>query len=29
MRPGQGKQRWAEGRIAEWERKIGQPPAAA
>jgi len=22
--PGQGKQRWAEGRIAELERKIGQ-----
>ena len=22
--PGQGKQRWAEGRVAELERKIGQ-----
>jgi len=22
--PGQGKQRWAEGRIAELERKVGQ-----
>ena len=22
--PGHGKRRWAEGRIAEWERKIGQ-----
>jgi transposase-like protein len=21
---GHGKQRWAEGRVAEWERKIGQ-----
>ena len=23
--PGQGKQRWSEGRIAELERKVGQP----
>src|SRR5579862_5946838 len=23
--PGHGKQRWADGRIAELERKIGQP----
>ena len=24
MFPGQGKQRWSEGRIAELERKVGQ-----
>ena len=23
--PGQGKQRWADGKIAELERKIGRP----
>ena len=23
--PGQGKQRWSEGRVAELERKVGQP----
>src|ERR1700745_4308881 len=25
--PGHGQRRWSEGRIAELERKIGQPPA--